>query len=123
LERPIRRGDVYWVDFGPPINKRPAVIVQNDTGNKYAPTVIVATITSVGALDEYPTDVLIPDGILPKKNSRVLGATILTMDKDALGDLITRLPNEIMERVDSALRVSLDLEETRQEQEESSFET
>ena len=83
----------------------------------------MAIITSVGALDEYPIDVLIPDGILPKKNSRVLGATILTMDKDALGDFITRLPNEIMEKVDSALRVSLDLEETREEQEESSFET
>jgi mRNA interferase MazF len=97
------------VDFGPPTNKRPAVIVQNDIGNKYAPTVIVATITSVRALDEYPTDVLIPDGVLPKKNSRVLGATILTIDKDALGDFVTRLPDEIMEKVDSALIISLDL--------------
>ena len=97
------------MDFGPPVNKRPAVIVQNDIGNKYAPTVIVATITSVYALDEYPTDVLIPDGLSPKKNSRVLGATILTIDKGTLGNFITRLPDEIMEKVDSALIISLDL--------------
>lgn len=97
------------MDFGPPTNKRPVVIVQNDIGNKYAPTVIVATITSVHALEEYPTDVLIPGGVLPKKNSRVLGATILTIDKDALGDFVTRLPDEIMEKVDSALMISLDL--------------
>lgn len=107
MSRPIRRGDVYWVDFGSSINKRPAVIVQNDIGNKYAPTVIVATITSVRALDEYPTDVLIPDGILSKKNSRVLGATILTIDKDVLGDFVTRLPDEVMEKVDSTLMISL----------------
>jgi len=106
----IKRGQVYWVNFGPPTGERPALIIQNNTGNKYAPTVIVATITSATARKQYPTDVLIPDGTLPKKNSRVITATILTILKDALGDCIVELPDLLMEKVDMALRVSLDLE-------------
>jgi len=57
-----------------------------------------------------PTDVLIPDEVLPEKNSRLLTATILTILKENLGDYLTTLSKEIMEKVDSALMVSLDLE-------------
>lgn len=110
MDRAIKRGDVYWVDFEHPVGKRPTVIVQNDIGNKYAPTVIVATITSVPSTEKYPTDVLIPDGVLPKENSRVLTATILTIPKENLGDYLTTLSEEIMEKVDFALMISLDLE-------------
>lgn len=106
----IKRGQVYWVDFDPPVGKHPALIVQNDAGNKYAPTVIVTTITSVPSKKQYPTDVLIPDGALPKNNSRVLTATIITIPKDALGECITKLSDSVMEAVDRALMVSLDLE-------------
>jgi len=98
------------VNFGPPIGSRPALIIQNDIGNKFAPTVIIATITSIPSLKTYPTDVLLADGILPKKNSRVLTSTILTILKENLEDYLTVLPKEIMEKVDLALMASLDLE-------------
>jgi len=110
LKKAIKRGEVYWINFGSPIGDRPALIVQNDIGNKFAPTVIIAPITSTPSDKSYPTDVLLPDGILPKKNSRVLTSTILTIVKEDIGDYLTTLPEEIMEKVDLALMVSLDLE-------------
>lgn len=110
MNRTIKRGDIYWVDLDPPIGRRPVLIIQNDVGNVYAPTVIVVTITSTPTDKKYPTDVLLPEQILPKKNSRVLTATILTIPKNALAEYLTTLPKETMERVDFALMVSLDLE-------------
>jgi len=110
LNRIIKRGDVYWIDLDPPVGRHPVLIIQNDIGNRYAPTAIVVTITSIPNDKKYPTDVLLPDGILPKKNSRVLTATILTIPKDILGEHLTTLPEQIMERVDFALMTSLDLE-------------
>ena len=110
MKRPIKRGDVYWVDFDPPWGKRPALIIQNDMGNAFADTVIVASITSAFVGKSYPVDVLLPDGLLPEKNSRVLAATITTIDKEDLGDYLATLPDDIMKEVDSALMVSFDLE-------------
>ena len=98
------------MNFGPPLGRRPALIIQNDIGNKFAPTVIVATIPFIPSLKTYPTDVLLANGILLKKNSRVLTSTILTILKENLEDYLTVLPKEIMEKVDLALLVSLDLE-------------
>ena len=98
------------MNFGLPLGRRPALIIQNDIGNKFAPTVIIATITSIPSLKTYPTDVLLADGIPLKKNSRVLTSTILTILKENLEDYLTVLPKEIMEKVDLALMVSLDLE-------------
>ncbi len=98
------------MNFGPPLGRRPALIIQNDIGNKFAPTVIIATITSIPTAKIYPTDVLLANGTLLKKNSRVLTSTILTILKENLEDYLTVLPQEIMEKVDLALLVSLDLE-------------
>ncbi|MEA1964215.1 MAG: type II toxin-antitoxin system PemK/MazF family toxin [Candidatus Aerophobetes bacterium] len=110
MKKTIRRGDVYWVNLDPPIGRHPVLIIQNDIGNMYAPTVIVVTITSIPTDKKYPTDVLLPEGILPKKNSRVLTATILTIPKDVLGEYLTTVPEEIMRKVDFALMTSFDLE-------------
>jgi len=110
LKRAIKRGDVYWVNLDRPFGKRPAVIIQNDIGNKVAPSVIVVAITSVVIARSYPTDVLLPDGLLPKKNSRVLAANIYTIDKQQVEDYITTLSQDVMGQVDSALMASLDLE-------------
>ena len=98
------------MNFGPPLGRRPALIIQNDIGNKFAPTVIIATIPSIPSLKTYPTDVLLANGTLLKKNSRVLTSTILTILKENLEDYLTLLPQEIMEKVDLARMVSLDLE-------------
>ena len=98
------------MNFGPPMGRRPALIIQNDIGNKFAPTVIVATITSIPIDKTYPTDVSLPNDIPPKKNSRVSTSSILTIVKENLEDYLTVLPKEIMEKVDLALMASLDLE-------------
>ena len=110
MKRAIKRGDVYWVNLDPPFGKRPAVIIQNDIGNKFAPSIIVAAITSTLVARSYPTDVLLPDGLLPKKSSRVLAANIYTVDKQQVEDYISTLPEDIMGQVDLALMASLDLE-------------
>jgi len=116
----IMRGDIYWIEFDSLIGKRPALIIQNNIGNEYAPTVIVATITSTPSGKSYPTDVLLPNGTLSRKNSRILTATITTVDKDDLGQYITSLSDEIMEDVDLALLVSLGLEKHTKMSEDSS---
>lgn len=113
MKRPIKRGDVYWVNFDPPWGRRPAVIIQNDIGNKHADTVIVASITSAFVGKKYPVDVFIPNGLLPEKNSRVLAATITTVDKEDLEDYLITLSDNIMEEVDSALISSFGLEKYR----------
>ena len=110
MDKSIKRGDVYWIDFDPPRGRRPTVVIQNDIGNEDSGTIIVATITTALRGKSYPTDVVLPDGILPQKNSRVLAGTIITIKKEDLGDYETSLPPDIMEQIDSALRVSLALD-------------
>jgi len=100
---------LFHKDFSSPVGKRPAVIIQNNIGNKFAPTVIVATITSTSSGKSYPTDVLFPNKILSKRNSRVLTATIFTIDKEDIKGYLTTLSPEIMKKVDLALMTSLDL--------------
>lgn len=110
MNKQIKRGDVYWATFDDPIGRHPAVVVQNDIGNKYAPNVIVVLVTSVPADKAYPTDVLLPDELLPMRNSRVLTSTVLTVEKVALDQFIVSLPQKVMIKIDSALKVSLGLE-------------
>lgn len=109
-----QRGEVYWVEFTPArgaeqAGRRPALIVQNDVGNRYAPTTIVAVITSKGLEREYPTDVRLPKGALPKP-SKVLCSQLLTIAKEHLGQRIAKLESAVMERVDQALKNSLALQ-------------
>ena len=113
MKTTIKRGDVYWVNFDPLWGTRPGLVIQNDLGNKYAPTVILACITSTVSGKGYPVDVLLPDGLLPKKNSRVLAGNILTVYKHRMKDYIATLPENVMEEVDLALMVSFDLEKHR----------
>lgn len=113
MERTIKRGEVYWIDFDPPYGTRPALVIQNNIGNKFAPSVIVVAITAAVVAKSYPTDVLLPDGLLPKENSRVLAGDVLTVKKARVGDYITALPDDVMEEVNLALITSLDLEKYR----------
>jgi len=110
VDRQIKRGEVYWAAFDDPVGSHPVVVVQNDIGNKYAPNVIVVIVTSAPTDKEYPTDVLLPDGFLPMRNSRVLTSTVLTIEKIALEKFIVSLPKKVMIKIDSALKVSLGLE-------------
>lgn len=110
----IKRGDIYYADLGPVIGSeqdgiRPVLIVQNDIGNKYSPTIIALAITSKIKL-KLPTHILIK-GIkygLPK-DSVVLAEQIRTLDKSRLREKIGTLDKKTMEKVKEALKISFNL--------------
>lgn len=114
----IKRGDIYYADLSPVIGSeqggiRPVLIVQNDIGNKYSPTVIAAAITSQINKAKLPTHLEISAkdyGLL--KDSVILLEQIRTIDKKRLREKIGRLDDELMERVNEALNVSFGLIDT-----------
>lgn len=111
----IKRGDVYYADLNPVVGSeqggvRPVLIIQNDIGNKYSPTVIVAAITSKIDKAKLPTHVEISakDSNL-EKDSVILLEQIRTIDKRRLQRQVTHLDQEIIDRVNEALEISLGL--------------
>jgi len=113
----IKRGDIYYADLSPVIGSeqggvRPVLIVQNDIGNKYSPTVIAAAITSQINKAKLPTHIEI--GALEyglAKDSVILLEQIRTIDKKRLREKIGHLDEELMEKVNNALEVSFGLSE------------
>ena len=111
----MKRGDIFYADLRPVIGSeqggiRPVLIIQNDVGNKHSPTVICAAITSKMNKAKLPTHVeLNADKYQIVKNSVILLEQIRTADKRRLKDKVCHLDEEIMERVDRALLVSLEL--------------
>lgn len=110
----MKRGDVYYADLSPVIGSeqggtRPVLILQNNIGNKYSPTVIVAAITSKIEKSKVPTHVSIGQDTHLTEDSAVLLEQIRTIDKQRLTDKITHLSDDLMEKVDSALKISLGL--------------
>lgn len=119
----IRRGEIYYADLSPVIGSeqggmRPVLIVQNDVGNKYSPTVIAAAITSQLGKARLPTHIEISaQSFGLSKNSVVLLEQIRTLDKKRLKEKMGRLDEGIMHRVDSAIAVSMGLfDETPREE-------
>ena len=111
----IRRGEIYYADVIPVVGSeqggvRPVLIVQNDIGNKYSPTVIVAAITSQINKAKLPTHIEISavEYGLPK-DSVILLEQIRTIDKKRLKEKIGYLSSEIMEKVNEALQISFGL--------------
>ena len=110
-----RRGEVYSVNFGNiesrEIKKvRPALVVQNDLGNQYAATTIVTAIHRADEIKSLPVCVLIGKGIAGlKKNSVIDTGHLLTIDKRRLSKCWGKIPQMLQEKVDEALRASLDL--------------
>ncbi|QSQ07863.1 Endoribonuclease EndoA [Koleobacter methoxysyntrophicus] len=113
----VKRGEVYYADLSPVVGSeqggvRPVLIIQNDVGNKYSPTVIVAAITSQIDKAKLPTHVEIKaKGWGFDKDSVILLEQIRTLDKKRLKEKITFLDHEIMAKVDKALKISLGLNE------------
>ena len=108
-----RRGEVWLVNFNPgrgieQKGIRPALVIQNDTGNAYAATTIVAAITTT--IKEFPVTVVLParEGGL-KQNSMVNLAQMLSLDKRRLQKRLGNLSPTTMHRVNEAIRVSLDV--------------
>lgn len=111
----VKRGDVFYADLSPVIGSeqggvRPVLVVQNDIGNKYSPTIIVAAITSQINKAKLPTHVEItaPEYGLPK-DSVVLLEQIRTIDKKRLREKIGRFNDEMMRSVDDSLKISIGL--------------
>lgn len=111
----VTRGDVYYADLNPVIGSeqggvRPVLIIQNDIGNKYSPTVIVAAITSKIDKAKLPTHIEIAaENTNLEKDSVILLEQIRTIDKKRLQRHVTHLGNGIIEKVNEAIEISLGL--------------
>lgn len=113
----IKRGDVYFADLSPVRGseqggQRPVLIIQNNIGNKYSPTVIIAAITAKITKAKLPTHVEVGAsqvGLL--KDSVVLLEQVRTIDKTRLIQKLGQLEEDVMLRVDKALTISLGLYE------------
>lgn len=111
----VKRGDIFYADLSPVVGSeqggvRPVLIVQNDVGNKYSPTVIAAAITSQINKAKLPTHIEITSqeyGLA--KDSVILLEQIRTIDKKRLKEKIGHLDDELMEKVNEALSVSFGL--------------
>lgn len=108
----IKRGELYYADLSPVVGSeqggvRPVLIVQNDVGNKYSPTIIAAAITSQINKAKLPTHIALDTTCGLPKDSVILTEQLRTLDKRRLKDKIGTLDSISMERVNNALLVSL----------------
>ena len=115
VDTSVKRGDIYYADLRPVVGSeqggvRPVLIVQNDTGNRYSPTVIVAAITSQTGKAKLPTHIdLAAQNYGLTRDSVVLLEQIRTLDKRRLREKMGRVDKELMDRVDAAIAVSFGL--------------
>ena len=116
----VRRGEIYYADLSPVVGSeqggmRPVLIVQNDVGNRYSPTVIAAAITSQQNKAKLPTHIEISaKSVGLSKNSVVLLEQIRTLDKRRLKERMGSLDTEMLHRVDDAIAVSFGLHTERE---------
>ena len=112
----IRRGDIYYADLSPVVGSeqggvRPVLIVQNDVGNRFSPTVIAAAITSQRGKAKLPTHILLDSQTTGlSRDSIVLLEQVRTIDKHRLKERMGRLDSGSMGRVDQALSISVGLD-------------
>ena len=111
----VKRGDIYYADLSPVVGSeqggvRPVLIIQNDVGNKYSPTVIATAITSQINKAKMPTHIeLDANEYGLSKNSVVLAEQIRTIDKRRLKEKIGHIDGSLMDRVNEALEISFGL--------------
>lgn len=109
----ICRGEIYYADLSPVVGSeqggfRPVLVIQNDIGNKYSPTVIIAAITSQLSKAKLPTHIeLSKDKYNLTKDSVVLLEQIRTLDKRRLKEKISSIDNLTMSQIDVAMMISL----------------
>jgi mRNA interferase MazF len=117
----IKRGDIYYADLSPVVGSeqggtRPVLIVQNDIGNKYSPTVIAAAITSQKEKSKLPTHIeLYSESCGLSRDSIVLLEQIRTIDKRRLKEKMGKLDDVSMNQIDHALSISFGLEQGGQQ--------
>lgn len=109
----VKRGDIFYADLSPVVGSeqggtRPVLVVQNDVGNKFSPTVIISAITSKINKAKLPTHIEISaEEYGLSKDSVILLEQIRTIDKKRLREKIGRLDDELMETINEALSISL----------------
>ena len=114
----VKRGDIFYADLSPVVGSeqgglRPVLIIQNDVGNKYSPTVIAAAITSRLGKTRLPTHIdIYADKVGLAKDSVVLLEQIRTLDKRRLKEKMGHLDDGVMSEVNTAIAVSFGLGET-----------
>lgn len=111
----IKRNEIYYADLNPVIGSeqggvRPVLVIQNDTGNKYSPTTIVAAITSRQNKAKLPTYIEIGEEVF-EKDSVVLLEQIRTVDKSRLKEYVGKLDNGTIARVNKAISISVGLKD------------
>ena len=122
-ERTIHRGEIYYADLNPVVGSeqggiRPVLILQNEVGNWFSPTVIVAAMTARGGKAHLPTHVPVGTDSGLRRPSIVLAEQVRTIDKSRLLERVGMLPPEKQEQVDRALRISFALSPQREEEPE-----
>ena len=111
----VKRGDVFFADLSPVVGSeqggtRPVLVIQNDIGNRFSPTVIIAAITAQIQKAKLPTHVEIDAKKYGfERDSVILLEQLRTIDKSRLTDRITQLDAKVMHEVDIALGISLGL--------------
>ena len=115
-QREVHRGEVFYADLSPVVGSeqggvRPVLIVQNDVGNRFSPTVIAAAITSQRGKAKLPTHILLDSQTTGlSRDSIVLLEQVRTIDKHRLKERMGRLDSGSMDRVDQALSISFGLD-------------
>lgn len=113
MDRTIKRGDIFYAELNPVIGSeqggiRPVLIISNNMGNRFSPTVIIAAITSrVQTKAKLPTHTAVKDYKGLDKDSIVLLEQIRTIDKQRLKQHMGTMPADIMTKVDKALAISI----------------
>ena len=112
MRKAIRRGDLFYADLNPVVGSeqggiRPVLVIQNDVGNHFSPTVVAAAITSRKAKNSLPTHILLENvpGLAP--TSLLLLEQLQTIDRKRLRGYIGRISKEKMLEVDAALAISI----------------
>lgn len=120
MDTSVKRGEIYYADLSPVVGSeqggvRPVLIIQNDTGNRYSPTVIAAAITSQTGKARLPTHIELPVqqecGLT--RDSVVLLEQVRTLDKRRLRERMGRVDDLVMEKIDTAIAVSFGLPRDR----------
>lgn len=112
----VKRGDMFYADLSPVVGSeqggvRPVLVIQNDVGNKYSPTVIVAAVTSQINKAKMPTHIEInAAGFGLAKDSVILMEQIRTIDKKRLKEKIGHIDSELMNDVNRAIEISFGIE-------------
>ena len=109
----VKRGDIYLADLNPTVGseqggERPVIVVQNNTGNRYSPTIIVVAVSSKVYKKDLPVHVALTSNCLPKKSIALL-EQVRTIDKKRLKEYVGRVSKREMREIEKALYISLDI--------------